>query len=134
MKNLLIIIFLSCICNTLLAQNNSAEKSIKDISSDLASINQQLLEIYQSQQATTQTVTIRSEKNIPTAEYNVKTSFSKKEREQKMDPFNIMFEKIIKEIRDIKIKYEDNPYVSIKGFDINIGIPPSVTVALEFKK
>lgn len=31
-------------------------------------------------------------------------------------------------------KYDNNPYVRISGFDVNIGIPPSVTVSIKFKK
>lgn len=34
----------------------------------------------------------------------------------------------------IRDAYKDNPYVSVSGFTVNVGVPPSVGVNFEFKK
>jgi len=41
---------------------------------------------------------------------------------------------LIKMMLKMKKSYENNPYITVKGFDINIGISPSVTISIEFKK
>jgi hypothetical protein len=38
------------------------------------------------------------------------------------------------ELANIQGDFRDNPYVRVDGFSVNIGVPPSVTVNLSFKK
>lgn len=30
--------------------------------------------------------------------------------------------------------YRNNPYISVTGFSVNVGVPPSVSISFEFKK
>jgi hypothetical protein len=45
-----------------------------------------------------------------------------------------LYEQIMESVKKVKDKYDRNPYVSVSGFSVNVGIPPSVTVSFEFKK
>jgi hypothetical protein len=47
---------------------------------------------------------------------------------------NFVFNPIIKEMKDLSNQYKNNPYVKITGFSVNVGMPPSVTISLEFKQ
>lgn len=44
-----------------------------------------------------------------------------------------IYEKIMTSVKGFRDKYENNPYVTITGFSVNIGVPPSVSVSFEFK-
>ena len=44
-----------------------------------------------------------------------------------------LYEEILEQVNSFKEKYKSNPYVSVSGFSINISMPPSVSVAFEFK-
>ncbi len=44
-----------------------------------------------------------------------------------------IYEQITKSVTAIRKKYENNPYVKITGFTVNVAIIPSVTVSFEFK-
>jgi len=44
-----------------------------------------------------------------------------------------MYEKIMESVKKIRDKYQNNPYVSVSGFSIDIGMPPSVSVSFKFK-
>ena len=41
--------------------------------------------------------------------------------------------KLLKQAADLKAQYDKNQYVSVKGFSLDVGIPPSVTIDFEFK-
>jgi uncharacterized protein YgiM (DUF1202 family) len=43
------------------------------------------------------------------------------------------YERLVKSVTEMRNKYEKNPYVSITGFSIDVGIPPSVAISFEFK-
>ena len=45
-----------------------------------------------------------------------------------------IYNKILEKIKAIRDTYENNPYVSVSGFSINLGIPPSVDISFEFRK
>lgn len=45
-----------------------------------------------------------------------------------------IYEQIMDSVKKVKDKYDQNPYVSVSGFSVDIGIPPSVSVSFEFKK
>lgn len=45
-----------------------------------------------------------------------------------------LFQKLTDMALDIRDEYQNNPYIRISGFDVEIGLPPSVTINFEFKK
>ncbi len=45
-----------------------------------------------------------------------------------------LYEQIMESVKKMKDKYDKNTYVSVSGFSVNMGVPPSVTVSFEFKK
>lgn len=45
----------------------------------------------------------------------------------------IVFSEALKVVMNLKNEYNNNPYIAMKGFDINIGIPPSISVSFDFK-
>lgn len=45
-----------------------------------------------------------------------------------------LYQLLTEKVGRIKVAYQSNPYVSVTGFAVNVGIPPSVTVTFEFKK
>lgn len=45
-----------------------------------------------------------------------------------------LFRKLTEQASKIKDSYRNNPYVSVTGFTVNVGISPSVGVNFEFKK
>jgi len=109
---------------TAIAQNAELQNSIKDISAELGSINQKIAEAYQIQQGR-----VQQPSDYRQARSTVSSSI-KSNSKKTQDIYQV----IIKKMYDLEKKYENNPYVRISGFDINIGIPPSVTISLEFKK
>jgi hypothetical protein len=44
-----------------------------------------------------------------------------------------IYQKVIGKIQDLKRKYDDNDYVRVSGFSVDVGIPPSVNISFEFK-
>jgi hypothetical protein len=155
MKKILIAYFLMIISNPIMAQVNDLQNSVKDISAELASINQQIIDTYQAQESETQplsnNVKIQQTNNktiqisIPMADFQnnvaVLNHYKADVKNKNPLPKNIsknqtqdVYEIIINKMRALKKKYESNPYIRIAGFDINIGIVPSVTISIEFKK
>ncbi|MBM4334202.1 MAG: hypothetical protein FJ117_23830 [Deltaproteobacteria bacterium] len=45
----------------------------------------------------------------------------------------LMYEKIVASVKALKDGYANNPYVTVKGFNVNISVPPSVSISFEFK-
>jgi len=153
MKKIFLGFLLIIVSVSVMAQTSEMQGPVKDISSELASINQEIADAYQVEQDETQSVSnvqfqytdINSlQMNIPIGSlknasavlnHKIKTkpkstspkTVSKKQTED-------MYEMIINKMYALKKKYDNNPYVRISGFDVNIGIPPSVTVSIEFKK
>lgn len=127
------------------AQTNDAQNSIKDISSELASINQQIVEISQTQKNETQipvnSIQIQQSETgmiqmkIPVAAFRNLASIShEKKPSAQQNQTQDIYEIIINKMRALKKKYDNNPYIKITGFEINIGITPSVTISMEFQK
>lgn len=44
-----------------------------------------------------------------------------------------IWESIIRRAAELRKKYSENPYVHVTGFDVEVGLPPSLTVGFEFK-
>lgn len=44
-----------------------------------------------------------------------------------------MYDKIVASIKVFRDIYETNPYVRVKGFSVDISVPPSVSISFEFK-
>jgi hypothetical protein len=44
-----------------------------------------------------------------------------------------IYQQITEQASRLRKRYENNPYVSVDGFDINIGVPPSVSISFQFK-
>ena len=44
-----------------------------------------------------------------------------------------IYQKVIGRIQEFKRKYDDNDYVRVSGFSVDVGIPPSVNISFEFK-
>jgi len=40
---------------------------------------------------------------------------------------------LLKRAADLRDKYRNNPYIEVKGFSIELGISPSLTIDFEFK-
>lgn len=101
------------------AGNTNAQKSIHDLSKDMASINNHLLKL---------------QKKEGMAQFPNSIKYIKS---QQLDSINVIFEEtiegVLKELNVLKKKYDSDPYITISGFDINIGLSPSVTVKLDFK-
>lgn len=57
-------------------------------------------------------------------DYNFKTKASSEED---------IYQKVISKIQDLKQKYDNNDYVRVSGFSVDVGIPPSVNISFEFK-
>jgi len=53
---------------------------------------------------------------------------------QTLDDASQGYALILQQLNSLKEKYKDNPYVFIRGFSINVGVPPSVSLDFEFKK
>jgi hypothetical protein len=47
--------------------------------------------------------------------------------------WNSLREDLIERAVKLREKYQNNPYISITGFSIEIGVPPSLTIDFEFK-
>ncbi len=47
--------------------------------------------------------------------------------------FDKKIESLIRKVIGMKEKFQNNPHVLIKGFDLNVALPPSINVAFEFK-
>lgn len=45
-----------------------------------------------------------------------------------------LYQQIMESVKKVKDKYDKNPYVSVSGFSVDVGIPPSVSVSFEFNK
>ncbi len=159
MKKRLIAYFLIILPISISAQTKNLQDSIKDLSADLVSINQQIVKIYQIQKNeaqspfnSTQTQQISdatshgstlspASTNEPLMAdiYHPELLKNKNQRTEEMGDTqqnkNLdIYNKIIYKMRELKKKYQNHPYIKITGFDINIGIPPSVTISIEFKK
>lgn len=44
-----------------------------------------------------------------------------------------IYEKIVASVKVFRDTYEKNPYVRVKGFSVDISVPPSVSISFEFK-
>lgn len=44
-----------------------------------------------------------------------------------------MRQELVKGAIEIRNKYQDNPYISIKGFSVVISVPPALSIDFEFK-
>lgn len=44
-----------------------------------------------------------------------------------------IYEQLTKYVMSIRDKYQNNPYVRVTGFTVNVTVPPSVSVSFEFK-
>lgn len=114
-----------------IAANNEAQQSIKEISKEIAIINRHLIELYQIQESQA------ARQNLPPiAPYSQKNSGKTANIKASgliQDAFEIAIESTIKELYSLKKKYSENQFIRVTGFDINISIPPSVTVKLDFK-
>jgi hypothetical protein len=42
--------------------------------------------------------------------------------------------RLLKQAADLKAKWDKNPYVSVKGFSLDVGLDPSITIEFEFKE
>lgn len=121
--------FLLIVSIPIMAQDNGLKNSVTDISAQLASINQQIVATYQIQKnenhpSTCKQLPWKNESFLGMPETDMPN------KNQTQDTY----EMIIKKMYSLEKKYENNPYVRISGFDINIGFPPSVTISIEFKK
>lgn len=47
---------------------------------------------------------------------------------------NDIFDDFLSQVSKMKEKYKNNSYLSVTGFSINVGVPPSLSVNIEFKK
>lgn len=45
-----------------------------------------------------------------------------------------IYDKLLKRVNAIKERYNDNQYITVTGFSVDIGISPSVSISFEFKK
>ncbi len=154
MKKILFTYLLLWISLPAFSENKEAIKTIKDISFELASINQQIATLSQESNKPTNKIKAQAKVTksgmiqiqVPLSAIKSTTlgqsaylygNFENKE-EMSFHIFKYqtkdVYELIIYKMRALKLKYENNPYIRITGFSINIGIPPSVTVAMEFKK
>ncbi|MDQ2993954.1 MAG: hypothetical protein M3R00_03280 [Pseudomonadota bacterium] len=109
---------------TLYANVSGAQESIDDLSKRLASINQKLIDLNQSQFLANATVC--SNMNIHTR--------SAMDHVSNQSPVANIYNVAINEMHELKLKYDKNPYIKIIGFDINLALIPSVTVKIDFKK
>lgn len=153
MRKILLVFLLIIASVSVMAQSSEIQDSVKDISSELASINQAIINAYQAEQNEVQSMsniqvqdtdkkfiqinipmstlraasaTLKNQPQVATKAQAYKNS-SKKQTED-------VYEIIINKMWALKRRYEKNRYVRIAGFDINIGVPPSITVSIEFKK
>ena len=60
----------------------------------------------------------------------VKTEASNQPQTRNEDIYEILLAGVNK----IKEKYKNNAYISVTGFSINVGVPPSISVSFAFKK
>lgn len=104
MKKVLLLIFLMLMALPLMAEVNSREYTIEQLSAEVTAINQEIAE--------------------DTAQIN--SAFQPALQGH-------MYEKIFKKLHDLKAKYQNNPYIRIAGFAINIGASVSVSIAFAFK-
>lgn len=113
-----------------IAANNEAQQSIKEISKEIAIINRHLIELYQIQES--QAVRQNFSAIAPYSQKKSDRPVINKASGLTQDAFEVAIENTIKELYSLKKKYDGNQYIRIAGFDINISIPPSVTVKLDF--
>ncbi|HEX4045504.1 MAG TPA: hypothetical protein VHZ76_07560 [Gammaproteobacteria bacterium] len=148
-RMMLILCLLMVVLAPAVAQNNELQNSVKDISAELALINQQIVNAYQAQQNETQLASNKVQVQQSSSGFVLKipivfqsgvVASMDQTGQEKRPPKGIpkeqtqdVYEIIINKMRALKMKYENNPYIRIVGFDINIGIPPSVTISIEFK-
>lgn len=153
MKKILAMCILLSVSISAIGQNISLQESIKDISTELASINQQLVEENQVVQTETPNLNggVQVQKTdegtilikVPIAfqgsvmsQYKVVSSHHQGHTDKRtaQKPSQDVYESIISRMRALERRYENNPYIRVAGFSINIGVPPSVTISIEFKK
>lgn len=120
------VLFFFCIglfvySTTVFSSDLEQEKALTELSFRLDKINQDLIMANQQQRELGVKMNGKAEK----------LSNSDKTYATKMQS---IFNSIIKEMQVLQKQYKNNPYVKISGFAINVGIPPSVSVSLEFKK
>jgi hypothetical protein len=94
------------------AEDSNADTTIKNISSSLAVINQELAETSVDQSTSYESPSGHTSKKVNTAN---------------------TYEKVINTMRSLMKEYKDNKYVKITGFELNIGFSPSVSITFEFK-
>lgn len=122
MKKILAIFFISFVfIPQVLAQTKDAENTISQLASELNTINQKIL-VYQNPQSLLSLQKYRTNQFTPMAIFTPEKIMS------------TLLTRIIDEMKNLQEKYKNNPYVSIKGFDITLGTSLSVTLSLEFKK
>jgi len=52
---------------------------------------------------------------------------------QSQTPAERAYDQVLEKVRKLKEKYDDNPYVRVTGFNIDISIPPALSIGFEFK-
>lgn len=105
------------------SSNLEQEKTLTELSVRLEKINQDLIVANQKQMQLSAKI----------------NGASRMQAEKLLDADKIyaqnmqsIFNSIINKMQALQKQYKNNPYIKIIGFSINIGIPPSVTVSLEF--
>lgn len=64
----------------------------------------------------------------------VLTETYKKQTSSSVSVADDVYRKLTDQVARMRDSYRDNPYVSVSGFAVNVGIPPSVSINFEFKK
>ncbi|HET6620595.1 MAG TPA: hypothetical protein VFG64_11685 [Dongiaceae bacterium] len=44
-----------------------------------------------------------------------------------------LYDMLVKSVEEMRQKYKSNPYISVSGFTVSVGIPPSVDIQFDFK-
>lgn len=129
------------------------DKTLQKVASDLATLQQKIQSAYQNQAAnagndkdfSAKSVDITTEKGKGFAgvltsktkdlgtvgDYRALASASTTQPSK--SNMEVVYEKILLSVKELKDKYETNPYVIVNGFSIDIGMPPSVNISFEFK-
>lgn len=46
---------------------------------------------------------------------------------------DIAYQKVMDKVKELKEKYQNNPYVRVTGFSVDVASPPAVSISFEFK-
>jgi hypothetical protein len=123
------------------AEKKDFNSTVKRLSSELSEINQQLLIAAQNNSDNVNgdlKMNNVSVKENPLDTYKTLMTVQeeqtlKMQSKEPVNAFDSVFEWAIKRMISMKNEYKNDPYIIIKGFDITLGVSPSVTVSLEFK-